>query len=223
MEGYQISIRHWPLCYFLLTSFKRFPFKMGFCVFLGFVFRSPGEEAGTRTEIQSPLSLASTPFMVGGSPWCLWTHSPSGSPIICWIFLEMFMQNKEHHRPRPPPLPAPVPTPPTAKPLKWQMCRPPERLHVAPAVDIFKVNIGNDSMGIMFLNSSLPKLYQGSQINSRMTSDLGRRWVLKWKSQVTLKRNSLWSPEHIAKPPITQLRLGFWLSGVISWQIILIP
>ena len=34
------------------------------------------------------------------------------------------------------------PTPPlTAKPLKWQMHGPPERLHLAPAVDIFKVNI----------------------------------------------------------------------------------
>ena len=34
------------------------------------------------------------------------------------------------------------PTPPlTAKPLKWQMHGPPECLHLAPAVDIFKVNI----------------------------------------------------------------------------------
>lgn len=29
----------------------------------------------------------------------------------------------------------------TAKPLKWQMHKPPEHLHLAPAVDIFKVNI----------------------------------------------------------------------------------
>lgn len=29
----------------------------------------------------------------------------------------------------------------TAKPLKWQMHRPPKHLHLAPAVDIFKVNI----------------------------------------------------------------------------------
>lgn len=46
------------------------------------------------------------------------------------------MQNTEHSRLRPTPTSAP-----TAKPLKWQMRRPPERLHSAPAADIFKVNV----------------------------------------------------------------------------------
>lgn len=114
------------------------------------------------------------------------------------------MQNMEHSSLHPTPISAPP-----AKPLKWQMRRPPERLHLAPAVDIFRVNIWNDSIEIIFLKSSLPKLYQDSQINSRMTSDFGRIWVLKWKSQITLKRNPLWPPDHIAKPPITQLRLSF--------------
>lgn len=64
----------------------------------------------------------------------------------------------------------------TTKPLKWRKRRPPERLRLAPAVDIFKVNIQNDSIEIIVLKILLPKLYQVSQISSRMTFDLGREY-----------------------------------------------
>lgn len=54
VEGYWILLRHWPWRYFLLASMKHFPFKMGFCGFPCLcVFRSPIEEAGTQSEIQS--------------------------------------------------------------------------------------------------------------------------------------------------------------------------
>lgn len=139
MEGYRISIRHWPLCYFLPASIKRFPFKLGFCRFPWFcVFRSPGEEAGIQTEIQSTLSfgihILHGRWLTGGA----FEHTaPVGALLSAKYFWRCLCRTRSTAGCAPPPL------------LHRQLSLwngkgiglLSEGLHLAPAVDIFKVNI----------------------------------------------------------------------------------
>ena len=108
---------------------------MGFCGFPCLcVFRSPIEEVGTQTEIQSTLSFGILIFHGRWLNVVPLNTRPQWEPYyLLNISGNVYTEHGAQQA---------APTPPlTAKPLKWQMPHgPPERLHLAPAVDIFKVN-----------------------------------------------------------------------------------
>jgi hypothetical protein len=135
-DGRLLSITQ-TLTIVCLSSDKHshFPFKMDFCSFpLLCVFGNPIEEAKTQSENQSTLSFGI--YLFHGR----WLNMVPLNTQAQWepYYLLNISGNvyTEHGAQQVAPTPIL-----TAKPLKWQMHRPPKLHHLAPAVDIFKVNI----------------------------------------------------------------------------------
>lgn len=101
MAGYRISIRHWPLCYFLLASIKRFPFKMGFCRFPRVrVFL----EVLERKQVWSALSFGIRIFPGRWLPTMPLNIQPQREPCYLLNISGDVYAEHEHSRRRPIPL-----------------------------------------------------------------------------------------------------------------------